>query len=148
MDGRADPGCHPLRIGTERSSLIPQLRKNVGARLLSKAANWARPPLGHGDDGIYLIGPTTGSARKLFPITPTRQHAAPPRSISEPVDNCKDREWKKVANESLLTDDDKWCTGRVDEDGGDEEENDGESDDGSRHALSSLHGSGFYNLAR
>ncbi|MGE5057244.1 MAG: hypothetical protein ACM3WP_24055 [Acidobacteriota bacterium] len=65
-----------------------------------------RPLLGHGHDGIYLIDPTTFRAHKVVSYPPNAIRRGTPAQFQK-LDDWKNREWKKVQNDSLLSDDDK-----------------------------------------
>lgn len=68
-----------------------------------------RPLLGHGPDGgVYLIDPTTGHSRMVIrgkdPNAPRKRASA---DYFRKTDDWKSREWRKVVNDSLLSDEEK-----------------------------------------
>jgi hypothetical protein len=71
-----------------------------------KPAAIPRPIVGHGPDGIYLISPDTFKAHKVVSYAPNAQRHASPAYFRK-VENWKDSEWRKVQNNSLLSDDEK-----------------------------------------
>jgi hypothetical protein len=71
-----------------------------------KPAAIARPIVGHGHDGIYLIDPSTFKAHKVVSYPQNAQRHAP-ESYFRAAQNWKDKEWRKIQNDSLLSDDEK-----------------------------------------
>jgi hypothetical protein len=71
-----------------------------------KPAAIPRPIVGHGHDGIYVIDPSTFKAHKVVSYAQNAtRHASP--AYFRSVENWKDKEWRKVQNDSFLSDDDK-----------------------------------------
>lgn len=71
-----------------------------------KPAAPPRPIVGHGPDGIYVIDPSTFRAHKVVAFPPEK-HRRATADYFRKVDDWKSREWKKVQNDSMLSDDDK-----------------------------------------
>jgi hypothetical protein len=65
-----------------------------------------RPIVGHGHDGIYLIDPSTFKAHKVVSYSQNATRKAP-ESYFRRAQNWKDSEWRKIQNNSLLSDDEK-----------------------------------------
>jgi hypothetical protein len=102
----ADDGKVHFLYQKSNGSTYEKISSQGFATAPEKPAASPRPIVGHGHDGIYIIDPTTFKAHKVvsYPQNATRR-ASP--AYFRNVENWKDKEWRKVQNDSLLTDDEK-----------------------------------------